>query len=82
MDLLLELQPSLARLLHFSHNKNLRGICAFGGFFVVKSDLYDEYISMSVKQKEIFRMSIYDNDLNTRDIVTMIRALKQVFCGW
>ena len=46
------------------------------------SDLYDEYISMSVKQKEIFQMSIYDNEeniLNTRDIVTMIRALKQVF---
>ena len=49
------------------------------------SDLYDEYISMSVKQKEIFQMSIYDNEeniLNTRDIVTMIRALKTVFCGW
>ena len=49
------------------------------------SDLYDEYISMSVKQKEIFQMSIYDNEeniLNTRDIVTMIRALKQVFCSW
>lgn len=49
------------------------------------SDLYDEYVSMSVKQKEIFQMSIYDNEeniLNTRDIVTMIRALKQVFRGW
>ena len=49
------------------------------------SELYDEYISMSEKQKEIFQSSVYhntDNLLNTQDIVDMIKALKQVFNGW
>lgn len=47
-------------------------------------DLYDEYISMSDKQKEIFQKSIYfntDNILDTKDLVTMIRCLKNVFKG-
>lgn len=48
-------------------------------------DLYDEYISLSEKQKEIFQESIYfntENLLDTKDLVSMIRALKQVFVGW
>ena len=48
------------------------------------ADLYDEYISMSEKQKEIFQESIYentDNILDTNDLVIMIRCLKKVFIG-
>lgn len=48
------------------------------------ADLYDEYISMSEKQKEIFQESIYfntDNILDTKDLVTMIRCLKMCFKG-
>ena len=50
----------------------------------ILEDLYDEFVSMSEKQKEIFQESIYentDNILDTNDLVIMIRCLKKVFIG-
>ncbi|MBE6682401.1 MAG: hypothetical protein E7600_08995 [Ruminococcaceae bacterium] len=50
----------------------------------ILEDLYDLYISLSDKQKEILQMSIYENadNLNTvEDIVIMIKCLKRVFLG-
>ena len=45
-------------------------------------NLYDLYITLSPKQKEIFQLSIYENSdrINaTDDLVVMLRCLKTVF---
>ncbi len=42
-------------------------------------DLYDLYITLTEKQKEMFQLSIYENShkiLNTNDLVVMHRCLK------
>ena len=44
-------------------------------------DLFDLYISLTDKQKEIYQFSIYDNCekiFDTEDLVIMLRALKRV----
>ena len=45
-------------------------------------DLYDLYISLTPKQKEIFQLSIYENShkiITTDDLVVMLRCLIKCF---
>ena len=50
------------------------------------SELFETYHTLTVKQKEILQLSIYDKSKDIRDVkdlVIMMRALKKVFfeCG-
>ena len=45
-------------------------------------DLYDLYITLTEKQKEIFQLSIYENShkiFETEDLVVMLKCLLRVF---